>query len=211
MEMNFTEENKSYHYLPDLKELLNSFKNIEDKSDYNAIDEASYNFLKSQINLNEEIFKEDTSGLENFLDENVDMSNVIHPLVLKDIIRDKINELMENGEDIDNKLIKTSVTLEKNGDRNINIEFMDKNEIDSSYVVGMIDSSEIKLPKLNDLIKEQIEIICRDMFQDTGIFEDDDELKQYIEERIEDYKEEPYTVDYLEGYNNGFINEKLNE
>lgn len=209
MEMNFTEENKSYHYLPDLKELLNSFKNIEDKSDYNAIDEASYNFLKSQINLNEEIFKEDIPGFENFLDENVDMNNVIHPLVLKDIIRDKINELMENGEDVENKLVKTSVTLEKNGERNINIEFIDR---DKSYISeGMVDSSEIKLPKLNDLIKGQIEIICRDMFQDTGIFEDDDELKQYIEERIEDYKEEPYTVDYLEGYNNGFINEKLNE
>jgi hypothetical protein len=180
--------------VPNLKDIIENYKSIDNNDPY-SIDKANWSFTYNQLQCVKNFPEKEA---EEFIKNNLNSEDIIHPKVLQQLIEEKVNDLIDNGEDISNKLVTARISLDNDFNRVINI---DVNE-NANFSNCMVESVNVELPPFNDLIKEQIKLLCNTML--CGYL-DDEELEEFIEERIEDYKESPYTTDWLEGYIEGFL------
>ena len=181
--------------VPNLKESIEKLKNI-DINDIHSIDDAKWFFTHSQLlTLNEmNLTKEQ---IEAFLKENVQMEDLFSMEILHEIIHDKIDELVEDGIDLTDKLVTTSISLDKDFNRQIELNLVD----DPDAKLGLKNFND-ELPEFNQIIESQIKTVCYEMLNDKL---DEEELNDFIEQRIDEYKDNPYTLDWLEGFIEGYL------
>lgn len=177
-----------------MNDILNSFEKIKnmDIEDYNSVDEAVWNFTHNQLCF---LYNLETSEAQEFLKNNVDGSQLIDKRVLSDMINKKLNELSENEVDIENKMLTVKISLDSDYNRIIEFDLVDNESIEINN----------ELPPLNSFIENQIKLVCTDTLQEIL---DEDELENFIDDRIEDYREMPYSNDWLDGFIEGYLNNK---
>lgn len=177
--------------MPNLKETINKLNSIDkDNLDYKKIDEINWEFTHNQLLATKEFEKEDR---QDYLVKNLDPSILIHPLVLNDIIERKIEETCEKNNCRPEDLVIKNLSINIDNDYNRNIEM---------YLDYLDNVKKEEGFDYMGLMKDQIEYICKDSLQDVL---DEDKLEEFIRERIEEFEEEEYTMDYLEGVIDGYL------
>lgn len=175
--------------MPNLKEMIELSKNIN-KNDYYEVDEVNWKFTHNQLTTLENFSKEDR---ENYLVQNLQPGILIHARVLIDIIDDKINETCQEKKCNPEDLIISNLSINIDNEYNRHIE-MRLDTINEVKELGLFD--------YNQIMKEKIEVICRDSLSNTL---DNEKLEEFIQERIEEFEEEEYSIDYLEGIIDGYL------
>ena len=188
-------------FIENLPELIKEF----DEADFNTvegIDNFLWKFTRSQLVAATNNFKTKDEVI-HYLSENVNMNELFLPEILKKIVDGEIVKLAENGIDMTDKSISASISLDMDLNRKIELRLIDNTELDDGGFKNFNDD----LPDFNPVLEKQIETLCKQML--CGIL-DDKEIDEFIKDRCEDYKEEPFTIDYLEGFITGFISDHEN-
>jgi len=188
-------------FIENLPELIKEF----DEADFNTvegIDNFLWKFTRSQLVAATNNFKTKDEVI-HYLSENVNMNELFLPEILKKIVDGEIVKLAENGIDMTDKSISASISLDMDLNGKIELRLIDNTELDDGGFKNFNDD----LPDFNPVLEKQIETLCKQML--CGIL-DDKEIDEFIKDRCEDYKEEPFTIDYLEGFITGFISDHEN-
>lgn len=185
-------------FIENLPEFISHINDI-DKNNIEEIDNFLWSFTRQQLITATKNLKT-KEEITNYLNNNVNMSDLFKPEVLQNMINDKMAELVENGIDMTNKSLIASISLGMDMTRKIELKLVDNPNV-SQY--GFQDFNN-DLPDFNPVIKSQIETVCKEMLYGHL---NDEELKDFIEERCEEYREEPFTIDWLEGFIEGFLSE----
>jgi len=188
-------------FIENLPELVKEL----DEANFNTIEEIDnflWKFTRSQLVAATNNFKTKDEVI-HYLSENVNMNDLFLPEILKKIVDGEIVKLAENGIDMTDKSISASISLDMDLNRKIELRLIDNTELDD----GGFKNFNNDLPDFNPVLEKQIETLCKQML--CGIL-DDKEIDEFIKDRCEDYKEEPFTIDYLEGFITGFISDHEN-
>ena len=201
----FSDGNTKISFINNLSDFIELANNIN-KEDILELDSFCWDFTKSQL---ETVLSNLTTPKEvvDYIKENIDFKDLYHPEVIRNEINKKMIELSEQGVDMTNKTVAASVSLNlENGiNRKINFQLIDLEDEEENQIEEKeekLTNDNRDLPKFNENIKTKIENICKEAF--CGILKEE-EINDFAAMLCEQYKNEPFTIDFLEGFISGFL------
>lgn len=201
----FSDGNTKISFINNLSDFIELANNIN-KEDILELDSFCWDFTKSQL---ETVLSNLTTPKEvvDYIKENIDFKDLYHPEVIRNEINKKMIELSEQGVDMTNKTVAASVSLNlENGiNRKINFQLIDLEDEEDNQIEEKeeeLTNDNRDLPKFNENIKTKIENICKEAF--CGILKEE-EINDFAAMLCEQYKNEPFTIDFLEGFISGFL------
>lgn len=187
------DEITSVALLPDIKVIKEKLKNL-DKEDIYDVDNLLWDITKAQLLTFKNIAK-DEEQYDRFMSDNIDLKAMFTVNALAAITNEKLEEYSQCEEFKDADLrLKTTIYVDKDLNRHIDFTAETIEEVD-------LDDDD-RYPPFNDMIEKCITNFCREALSEEL---NEEELEEFINDRLEDYKEEPYSPEWLEGFIAGYF------